>query len=263
MLGTVLSDARALPQSRPGRTADRLAAVLTSPSTKVIVDNRLRNRHYCKSSFVYSRRKPSCASTWPTSVCFATWSKPAASPTAPNAQISRWPPPRTRIRNMEETLGVALLTRGRAGVTPTQAGRLCCSTPAPSCGRPSGCTKISAPIAAASRPDPRSLQHQRVDRVPAGSAEFVSVRASECQRRSGRAPERRDRRPDRRRAWPISALLPAPSTPGAGTFPFRRDRFVLVVARDHPLASAPRSASTNCSTTISSGSIAPARCSAF
>src|SRR6202012_2648210 len=29
----------------------------------------------------------------------------------------------TRIRNMEETLGVALLTRGRAGVTPTQAGR--------------------------------------------------------------------------------------------------------------------------------------------
>ena len=29
----------------------------------------------------------------------------------------------TRISNMEETLGVALLTRGRAGVTPTQPGR--------------------------------------------------------------------------------------------------------------------------------------------
>jgi len=29
----------------------------------------------------------------------------------------------TRIRNMEETLGVPLLTRGRQGVTPTQAGR--------------------------------------------------------------------------------------------------------------------------------------------
>jgi DNA-binding transcriptional LysR family regulator len=29
----------------------------------------------------------------------------------------------TRVRNMEEALGVALLTRGRAGVTPTQAGR--------------------------------------------------------------------------------------------------------------------------------------------
>jgi DNA-binding transcriptional LysR family regulator len=29
----------------------------------------------------------------------------------------------TRIRNMEDALGVALLTRGRAGVTPTQAGR--------------------------------------------------------------------------------------------------------------------------------------------
>ena len=29
----------------------------------------------------------------------------------------------TRIRNMEEALGVALLTRGRAGVAPTPAGR--------------------------------------------------------------------------------------------------------------------------------------------
>src|SRR6185369_2807536 len=29
----------------------------------------------------------------------------------------------TRIRNMEETLGAPLLTRGRQGVAPTQAGR--------------------------------------------------------------------------------------------------------------------------------------------
>ena len=29
----------------------------------------------------------------------------------------------TRIRNMEEALGAALLMRGRQGVTPTQAGR--------------------------------------------------------------------------------------------------------------------------------------------
>src|SRR5258708_6992205 len=29
----------------------------------------------------------------------------------------------TRIRNMEEALGAALLVRGRQGVTPTQAGR--------------------------------------------------------------------------------------------------------------------------------------------
>src|ERR1700692_4060300 len=29
----------------------------------------------------------------------------------------------TRIRNMEDVLGVPLLTRGRQGVTPTQAGR--------------------------------------------------------------------------------------------------------------------------------------------
>src|SRR3954469_22195570 len=29
----------------------------------------------------------------------------------------------TRVRNMEETLGAPLLTRGRQGVAPTQAGR--------------------------------------------------------------------------------------------------------------------------------------------
>ena len=30
----------------------------------------------------------------------------------------------TRIRNLEETIGAPLLTRGRLGVTPTQAGRV-------------------------------------------------------------------------------------------------------------------------------------------
>ena len=48
------------------------------------------------------------------------------------------------------------------------------------------------------------------------------------------------------------------------TYPFRRDRFVLVVAqRSSAGASAPRSVSTTCSSTTSSGSTAPAPCSAF
>src|SRR3984957_10963673 len=33
------------------------------------------------------------------------------------------PPASTRIRNMEEALGAALLVRGRQGIAPTQAGR--------------------------------------------------------------------------------------------------------------------------------------------
>ena len=45
--------------------------------------------------------------------------------------------------------------------------------------------------------------------------------------------------------------------------PFRSDRFVLVVARDHPLARRAKIDLPKCSITISSGSIARARCSAF
>ena len=52
----------------------------------------------------------------------------------------------TRIRNMEEALGAALLVRGRQGVTPTQAGRTLLPTRAPSCARPSACAKTSAPM---------------------------------------------------------------------------------------------------------------------
>ncbi len=48
------------------------------------------------------------------------------------------------------------------------------------------------------------------------------------------------------------------------TFPFRSDRFVLVVPEGHPLAgTSAGSRSPKCSTTISSASIAPARFSAF
>ncbi len=48
------------------------------------------------------------------------------------------------------------------------------------------------------------------------------------------------------------------------TYPFRSDRFVLVVARDHPLAKTRQGRnSPRCSTTISSASTAPARMQRF
>jgi DNA-binding transcriptional LysR family regulator len=56
----------------------------------------------------------------------------------------------TRIRNMEETLGAALLVRGRQGVTPTQAGRTLLQHARAICARPSGCARTSAPIPAGS-----------------------------------------------------------------------------------------------------------------
>ena len=47
------------------------------------------------------------------------------------------------------------------------------------------------------------------------------------------------------------------------TYPFRKDRFVLVVARDHPLAKRSRSRSRKCLTMISSGSTGRARSQRF
>ena len=106
----------------------------------------------------------------------------------------------TRIRNMEEAVGAALLVRGRQGVTPTQAGRTLAAA----------CPRDPAPVRAPAR-GPRRLcrragragqgavEHQRADRIPAGGSELVPLDPSACQRRPGGAAERRDRRADRRR----------------------------------------------------------------
>lgn len=56
----------------------------------------------------------------------------------------------TRIRNMEDVLGAPLLVRARHGVTLPRPAVRCCSTPASSWSRPSGCGRTSAPMPAAS-----------------------------------------------------------------------------------------------------------------
>ncbi len=56
-----------------------------------------------------------------------------------------------RIRAMEASLGAALLTRARQGVTPTPAGVPCCRMPARSCPTSSGCRATSRPSPAAPR----------------------------------------------------------------------------------------------------------------
>ena len=85
----------------------------------------------------------------------------------------------TRIRNMEEALGVALLTRGRAGVTPTQAGRTLLQHARAILRQAERLHEdLGAYARRARRPDPGPVQHQCADRVPAGGAELVPGRAS-------------------------------------------------------------------------------------
>ena len=116
----------------------------------------------------------------------------------------------------------------------------------------------------ARRPGARALQHQCADRISARDAELVSRRPSACQRRSGGAAVRRDRRADRRgrrryrdrgrhrrcRAAGDLSVSQRPLRAGGGARPSAR-------------RAAPRSTSPRCWITISSGSIARARCSAF
>ena len=161
----------------------------------------------------------------------------------------------TRIRNMEEALGAALLVRGRPGrhADPgrAHAAAACARDPAPGRAAARGPRRLCG---RARRADPGALEHQCAHRIPARGAELVPGRPSACQRRPRGAAERRDRRPDRRRRrrsrhrrrhgrCERARDLSVPQGPlraGGGARPSARQ------ARR-------RSPSRRCSTTISSG----------
>jgi DNA-binding transcriptional LysR family regulator len=143
----------------------------------------------------------------------------------------------TRIRNMEETLGAALLVRSRQGVTPTQAGRTLLQHArailrqaerlredlGAYAGGLAGQIRVLSNTNALTEFLPEALSsfltahpHVSVDLEERLSDEIVSLIAEG-----------------------VADLGIVAGTVDAGSleqFPFRRDRFVLVVARDHPLA---------------------------
>ena len=169
----------------------------------------------------------------------------------------------TRIRNMEDVLGVPLLTRGRQGVTPTQAGRTLLQ-------------HARAILRQAER------LHEDLGAYGGGLAGQIRVLSNTnaltefLPRRSARfSPRIRSVSVDleERLSDEIVGLIAegvadigvVAGTVDAGaleTYPFRRDRFVLVVARIIRWRKRARSASRTCSIRISSGSIAPAPSSA-
>jgi DNA-binding transcriptional LysR family regulator len=143
----------------------------------------------------------------------------------------------TRIRNMEEALGAALLVRGRQGVTPTQAGRTLLQHArtilrqadrlredlGSYAGGLAGQIRVFSNTNALTEFLPEALSsflsahpHVSVDLEERLSDEIVGLIAEG-----------------------VADLGIVASTVDASTletFPFRKDRFVLVVARDHPLA---------------------------
>jgi DNA-binding transcriptional LysR family regulator len=147
----------------------------------------------------------------------------------------------TRIRNMEEALGAALLLRGRAGVTPTQAGRTLLQHArtilaqserlredlGAYAGGLGGHVRVLSNTNALTEFLPETLSsflaahpHVSVDLEERLSDEIVGLIAEG-----------------------VADVGIVAGTVDAGklqTFPFRTDRFVLVVARDHPLARRPR-----------------------
>ena len=143
----------------------------------------------------------------------------------------------TRIRNMEDALGAALLTRGRAGVTPTQAGRTLLQH-ARSILRQS--ERLHEDLGAyggglAGQIRVLSNTNALTEFLPEALGSFLAAHPNV----SVDLEERLSDEIVGLIAEGVADLGIVAGTVDAGgleTFPFRRDRFVLVVARDHTLA---------------------------
>src|SRR6202048_304168 len=143
----------------------------------------------------------------------------------------------TRIRNMEEALGAALLVRGRQGVTPTQAGRTLLQHArlilqhaerlredlGAYAGGLAGQIRVFSNTNALTEFLPEALssflaahRNVSVDLEERLSDEIVGMVAE------GVAD--------------LGIVAGTVDASALETYPFRKDRFVLVVARDHPLA---------------------------
>jgi DNA-binding transcriptional LysR family regulator len=143
----------------------------------------------------------------------------------------------TRIRNMEEALGVALLSRGRAGVTPTPAGRTLLQHARTILRQAERLHDDLGAYGGGIAGQIRVLSNTNAltEFLPEALSSFLSAHPSV----SVDLEERLSDEIVGLIAEGVADLGIVAGTVDAGTletFPFRRDRFVLVVARDHPLA---------------------------
>lgn len=143
----------------------------------------------------------------------------------------------TRIRNMEDALGVALLTRGRQGVTPTQAGRTLLQHARAILRQAERLHDDLGAYGGGLGSQIRILSNTNAltEFLPEALSSFLSTHPNV----SVDLEERLSDEIVGLIAEGVADLGIIAGTVDAGalkTYPFRRDRFVLVVAREHPLA---------------------------
>jgi DNA-binding transcriptional LysR family regulator len=143
----------------------------------------------------------------------------------------------TRIRNMEEALGAALLVRGRQGVTPTQAGRTLLQHARLILQQAERLREDLSAYAGGLAGQIRVLSNTNAltEFLPEALSSFLAAHPNV----SVDLEERLSDEIVGMVAEGVADLGIVAATVDASaleTYPFRRDRFVLVVARDHALA---------------------------
>src|ERR1700730_13774084 len=143
----------------------------------------------------------------------------------------------TRIRNMEEALGAALLVRGRQGVTPTQARRTLLQHARLILQQAERLREDLSAYAGGLAGQIRVLSNTNAltEFLPEALSSFLAAHRNV----SVDLEERLSDEIVGMVAEGVADLGIVAGTVDASalvTYPFRKDRFVLVVARDHPLA---------------------------
>jgi DNA-binding transcriptional LysR family regulator len=143
----------------------------------------------------------------------------------------------TRIRNMEEALGAALLVRGRQGVTPTQAGRTLLQHARLILQQAERLREDLSAYAGGLAGQIRVLSNTNAltEFLPEALSSFLAAHHNV-------SVDLEERLSDEivgmvaERVADLGIVAGTVDVSALETYPFRKDRFVLVVARDHPLA---------------------------
>jgi DNA-binding transcriptional LysR family regulator len=143
----------------------------------------------------------------------------------------------TRIRHMEETLGAALLVRSRQGVTPTQAGRTLLQHARAMLRQAERLREDLGAYGGGLAGQVRVLSNTNAltEFLPEALSSFLSTHPNV-------SVDLEERLSDEivgliaEGVADLGIVAGTVDTSALATYPFRKDRFVLVVARDHPLA---------------------------
>jgi len=143
----------------------------------------------------------------------------------------------TRVRNMEEALGASLLVRGRQGVTPTPAGRTLLAHARAILRQAERLREDLGAYAGGLAGQIRVLSNTNAltEFLPEALSSFLAAHPQV-------SVDLEERLSDEivgliaEGVADIGIVAATVDVSTLETYPFRKDRFVLVVARDHPLA---------------------------